>query len=306
MKTSIIFLMVSWLCLGSIQACNSCGCAPGGSLLGLGNYENGHYIGLRYLQRGFETRLPNSLFGNPEVKYHKAQFQIVELDYWYYLHKRWRLQATLPYRNIHSTDPYTALHTQGLADAQFQAWYMVLPAYKTDKGFTYSLLAGAGSEMPTGKFDQTNQAEIPFSMQPGSKSWDWLGQYYFQIGKNKWQISQQSAYRRSGFSPNRYRFSDVFNTRIAFHYRFYTMADTKVIAALGLNREYYLGNYNQGKTETNSEGGLSIADIGVMVVKNRLSFEASFFMPFAQNVGGGNVRSTEWIQTKIAYQLKTN
>jgi len=289
-------------------ACNSCGCAPSSTLSGIGNYADKHYLGFRYLNRSFRTQLPDALFGNKEKRYHNVYYKIAEIDLWYKLSKKWRIQSLLPYRFIASSDPYENLQNNGFADFQVNAWHILIPTTKNKHGYSYSLLVGAGAELPTGKFSQTQSADasgnsVPFSLQPGSKSYDWQGQNYFQFGNDTWQLSQQSILRINGHSPQGYKFSNAQSNRLAGYYLVYNQDNYRINASLGANFEHYFGNKINGVRQATSIGSLGYTDAGVSINYKRLRLDASYFLPVYQNIGEGKVTTAAWLQTKISFQL---
>lgn len=166
MRTFYMGLLVGWLTLFRVQACDVCSSGSSlGDLSGITPQFDRHFVGLAYSFQ--QNRRHAALLLNQMAS--KQQVHTIELRGRWYVRPRLQIQALLPYQYIITTErpnrqnentSENNFSRKGLADAQLRASYLIVSTKDTnEKRLKHVLLAGLGAGLPTGKSQSGNKAE---------------------------------------------------------------------------------------------------------------------------------------------------
>ncbi|AWW00710.1 hypothetical protein [Arcticibacterium luteifluviistationis] len=286
-------LILLFIFLASVKvstACDICGCANGGSFMGIMPNMNQQLIGLRYFSKSYQSHISSKFLGSEE------NFQTAELRLRIYPAKNLQLMAFLPYQFNEQVLTYDGVskRDQGFGDARVLLHYNVVntsmdSAWNSD--FNHQLLLGGGVKAPLGKFsfdtyDATQVANANFQL--GTGSWDFPLQAIYTLQHKKMGFNMNATYQINGTNKDGYRFANRSVIAGTFFRTMYTQNWT-ILPLLGIYAEQSGMNQENGIKNELTGGWLTALNVGVEIYTPRFNFSINGQLPVAQNLSDGEL-----------------
>ena len=221
---TIICSMLLLLVASSAQACDICQI-----YIGMRPNDLSHRIGINYRNRILRGELPvivksqakhihdeivlpakgENLNYLPIEEY----YQVAELRVDYSLSPLWMVRASLPYLKTDSwINQELTNQVNGLGDPWIRINRIVLSSkQKTEeRALSHRLRLGIGVKFPLGKTrERYNEVAVPFDMQPGSGSYDYLGSLEYMMRFKSFGFSASGVYKYNTSNLSGYRFGNT-------------------------------------------------------------------------------------------------
>jgi hypothetical protein len=281
-----IALFASW----QSHACNACGCAAQSPSVGLLAQTEGHFIGLQYTGRWYESHHDGVEAGKPPA--HEF-FQTAQLMGRVSIGKRWQVYAFVPWQYNQKTEAGVSNVMSGLGDISVIGNYML---FKNDIGcgIEQQLQVGGGFQAPTGSYDNNvlgSGDELAPSMQAGTGAWDLLGHLRYTVQKQKIGISLEGTYANTFANHQDYKYGN----RLTALAQVFGRLNTKSLSFLpigGLRYEQAAADYDNYTVRSIAQytgGYMMFATAGLHVSKGNWRVMVNGYIPVTQHYGDGLV-----------------
>lgn len=284
----MIGLLASW----QSQACNACGCAAQSPSIGLLAQSEGHFAGLQYQARWFESRHDGAEAGKPPAK---EFFQTVQAWGRYSINPRWQVYAFLPWQHNVKREDGTENVLSGIGDLSVLGTYRVFKS-GMECSWQQEVQAGGGFKAPTGHYDNSvlggGDALAP-AMQAGTGAWDVLGHLRYTIQRPKYGMSVEANYTYAFANHQDYKYGNRVNANAQAFARLKKW-NLNFLPMAGLRYEQAASDYDNYTARSVAEytgGYMLFATAGIQVGKGRLRGIVNGYYPVSQNYGDGLVSS---------------
>lgn len=281
MKKISIILLLSCATIQSF-ACDVCGCSLGGNYYGILPQFNKNFIGLRWSQASFFTRL-NRGSQYLHEEYSHDTYSRAELMGRYYLTKRIQLFAFMPfnYNYMHGSDQ-TVYH-QGLSDMTITANYLLInTGDDKTRRFKHTLLAGGGIKLPTGKSNlQDNGKLVNPNFQMGTGSTDFLLSTIYTIRYQKFGLMTEAGYKINTRNREEYRFGNQFHASSQVFF-WQNIKSFSVLPNAGVYYEQAQQHWDGDIIKTNTGGSSVLAALGIETYFRRMTVGINYKHPLSQ------------------------
>lgn len=300
-----IFVTISMLGAASgAFACNTCGCAATNQSVGILPELAGHFIGLQYQYRWYESQHDKS--EAPQPAGHEY-YQTVQLWGRYALGKRVQLFGFLPYQYNSKTESGARNVLSGIGDATVLANYQILRPKTTCDTWAQYLQAGGGVKMPTGKYNNAilgGGDELAPNMQAGSGSWDFLANANYTLQHGKGGLNVEAAYALTLPNHQDYKYGNRLSGSMQ---AFYSLEKKKlrILPAAGFRYEQAAQDYDNYTVRSLADytgGYMLYATVGAQAYYNKhWAITATGYLPAAQYYGDGLVKSRGKVDGGVIY-----
>jgi hypothetical protein len=267
--------------------CDACGCSASGGSLGFSSMLNTNFVGLRYFHQSYSSR--DGIFANsPWVA---ENFNTVQLWSKIPVTEKIQLAVLIPY-HFHNRELKVGLdEIQGVGDASIIATYSIYKTLKDSTTFTHNIQVGAGVKLPTGKFEEANNAgTVNQSFQLGTGSWDYLFVSEYVIKKKNIGLNSMINYTYKTENQKQYQFGNQLNYGSTLFY--VVDANTiQLVPQIGIAGEVYASNKQYGQLIQNTAGDVLFSKFGLEAGRNKLSVGVSAMLPINQNLASGNIEA---------------
>ena len=307
----ILFMLV-WVCccVPMAKACEVCGCSGGGNAVGaLPQYQR-HFIGLRYLQRSFQSQHTDSDTRTTEL------FRSTELVGRFFVTKRWQVIGILPYHQFLQQENGKILRNNGIGDVSILGSFTLLNKYQEDtttlqvKRQTWFI--GGGMKMPTGNYNtrDSDQNRLNTNLQMGSGSYDFLlnSAYTYRKGKHGFYTDffvQLNSENQNGLQRGNSAALSV------NYFQFYDFATTctpdgrdnafKIMPSIGIRAEAQKSDIVRSTPQSYTKGQGISGTLGFDVYKGNFALQTQFQAPIMQHFGEGQVTNQPLFSVGLTY-----
>ena len=299
-KMKPIFLIVAISAFARTYACDVCGCSASNQYLGLLPQYQWNFFGFQSQYSKFSSIHESAYSGKPDEH---ANDQYNTLQVWgrYNIGRHYQVFAFIPYNyNIHNENKTTSV-TSGIGDISLLATRIL--ANKDRKDWRFALSAGLGLKLPTGKYvgiSTLDREGLP-NLQPGSGSWDFIGNANYTVSYKKTGINLDATSTITSPNKDNFKYGNRYGTGIT---AFYSLMIHKLSVApmAGIRYEYTLHDYdNYSKKWLNEESGgyLSYGTVGVQAYFKKVGLRLSYQLPIGQNFASGNVTAKQKLESGI-------
>jgi len=298
MYQRIIILLLCWMPLSTVLACDGCGCSISQAYFGLTPNTNGHYLGLWWQHQRYEI-LPDNLF--PERGFGNDYFNSLELRGRVELSPKVQLSGILPLAVHRRVRQQGTEMLNGLGDAVVLINYQVFDN-SDSLHFTlrHRLAAGLGAKLPTGEYRTfSNDAEANPNFQAGTGSWDLLFNLAYTLRWENRGLHLEGTYRYNTENDAGYRFGN----RVDVAATAYVLADAgmmQLMPTLGLHYEDAAWNEDRGFYRTDTGGHTLLGNAGLEAYWQQFNLGASYSYPLAQQW------NNEWINAQSRFSIHLN
>ncbi|MEL7531177.1 MAG: transporter [Bacteroidota bacterium] len=292
----LIGVLLCMLSYQNIQACDACGCASAGSMLGLVPNYMGHFVSLRGRYASFAA---NDGSGSNEI------YQgVLQLGYRPRFAPRWSVLGILPYQQMTHTDYGESSSRMGLGDASAILSYRLLERSDTLKSVVnQQLQVGMGLKMPTGDYEtQSDQALTPGNFQLGTGSWDTWLQLRYQLQVRALTVLAEANYRYNFENTDDYRFGDQLSLTASVAYN-YATPRINFVPYGGLSYEYLALDVFERYRQPRTGGNGLYAVTGMEAFVKRFSVGLSAQIPLASDYAQGELSANARLMGSITLFL---
>lgn len=296
MKMKKIFLIILMGCLFSSNskslACDLCGCGNGGSFWGIMPQSHRAFVGLRYGQKSYDSRL-NSLSSQTHEDFWKTELWARAFPF-----KKVQVLAFVPYNFNRQTILKTGnqLDLQGLGDISTY-WHYNLLNTITDTiphKVYHNLLIGGGVKLPTGRYQydllSDNEVADP-NFQLGTGSTDFMANIVYTIRYKSWGLNYDFLYKMNTYNANEYRFGNRINTNLSALYFIRIGSEVTLIPNVGVAYESASTDEESGIRNIRTGGDALFGSFGMESYFNKISMGVNYQSPITQNLSNGELRA---------------
>ncbi|PRZ25224.1 transporter family protein [Flavobacterium granuli] len=279
--------------------CDACGCSASGGSMGYSSMLNSNFVGLRYFKQSYTSK--DGIFANsPWID---ENFNTLQIWSKIPLGKKVQLSALIPY---HFHDRALTAGTEsikGLGDASVIVSYSIYKTQKEEALFVHDLQLGGGIKIPTGKFEEANNAgTVNQSFQLGTGSWDYLLVGEYVVKKESLGLNTMLNYNFKTKNQKNYQFGNQFNYGSTLFYLLDYNA-LKIVPQIGVAGEVFESNKQYGEKLANTSGDVLFSKFGVEVGKEKLSIGINAMLPISQNLSNGNMEANYRWSINLNYVL---
>lgn len=270
----LIGLLLCMLSYQSLQACDACGCASAGSMLGLVPNYMGHFVSFR----------------GRYVSFNEVYQGVLQMGYRPNFAPKWSVLGILPYQQMSHTDYGETSNRMGLGDASAILSYRLLQRSDTLKSVVnQQLQIGLGLKIPTAAYEaQTDQDLTLSNFQLGTGSWDTWFQVRYQVQVRALTVLAEANYRYNYENADDYRFGDQLSLTTSIAYNFATPRINFVPYA-ALSYEYLAMDVFEQYRQPRTGGNGLYAVTGIEAFVKRFSIGASAQLPLASDYAQGEL-----------------
>lgn len=281
----------------STQACDVCGCMPGGFSDGLMPDWSNHYIGLRWNFSGYRIMMNHGSSGGSE--YSDDRYNRLELIGRYKVNKRIRISASVPYAFNSMNGSMESSKVSGLSDPFFVASYQLLSDKLIAKNHFFAL--GAGLKFPLGGYEKTYQGELLHAnFQPGTGSFDYLltGNYFHRF-KGISALSLDFYSRLTTQNKFDYRFGNQYGAILNYGLMI-DRKESRLLFTAGFAFDYMAHHTHESSIVLNTGGMVQQVSLGLQYYRKKFRINLNSQLPVWQNYSSDNLTSIEKTPTLVA------
>jgi hypothetical protein len=293
MSIKHILISIAFFCVVTTHstACEICGCGNSNFQIGLLPAFNKGFFGYRYSYSRFSSSVRNE-----PTEFSRDYYQTMELWGGYNV-KRLQFMAFVPYVFSRKVSDDGEIKTNGLGDAMLLVNYKILGATSISANekttIRHELYFGGGVKLPTG-VNKINPLDPDFNIgdfnsQAGTGSVDYMINMTYNFLWNNSGVVTNAAYRINTSNSQDYRFGNRSYLNTVYFYTF-TSSATKVKPNIGLNYQRNAVNTFQHEKVEESNGYNLNSTIGVNVLRNKIGFNATTYIPVSQNTYDGQTK----------------
>lgn len=302
MKTVLAAALLWVLASGQVLACDVCGCAVGGSYLGILPQFRRHFAGVRFQYRTFDSEHPN-LFGGGIESVSKEQYLTAETwGRWTPLHNV-QVFGFVPYHHFSRTEDGSLTRASGLGDASVVAnWGVFNTGDSTRRAWKHALQLGGGVKLPIGnaRLLQSNGEAMPRNMQPGSGSVDFPLNAMYTLRHGAWGMTAEGNYRINTPDAEGYRFGHRAGLASRIFY-WKSMKHTTMLPGAGIFWEHTSSDRLHGAAQDFTGGHSLWAGVGMDWFMRRWAFSILYQHPLAAHIGEGYIQPGPRASAGISY-----
>lgn len=274
---------LSFICSNfQVSACDVCGCAMGGTNLGILPQFHKNFIGLQYAYRQFTSL--HSVQGTDNLSTSFERFQSLELRGRFHLNKKIQLFILLPFNVNQQTENSVTSTLSGIGDlSTFVNYNLFNNGDSLNKRWKHNFQIGGGIKWPVGNFKKLDENKVlnP-NIQTGTGSYDFLLDAIYTVRFNKWGLNNSAFYRVNTTNSDNFKFGN----RFAYFGNFFYWANLKgysLLPQIGINYESSdKDSHNQFAIE--QSGGTALFSGGGLDFYYRsFTLGANAFIPIYQN-----------------------
>jgi hypothetical protein len=289
-----LFISIALLlcCMGSLSACDMCGCASGAGYFGILPLYQSNFIGLRYQYSRYLSRPLPSILGN-EAGNSRQTYYSTELWGRFYPSRRLQILADVPYKTNLQEENGSRYRISGLGDISVIADYALINSGDTSNSNALQQLLqlGGGVKAPTGDFNTIPEGQdLSPGIQNGTGSWDFLLNAIYTLRYKSMGLSADMTLKHNSFNANDLKFGDRLSSSLkAFYWK--KKGQFSFLPNAGLLYDY-------GKTDIQNNfyqeysGGYSLCSVlGMDVYYKKVSLGLTWQQPLSQYLSLGYVQS---------------
>lgn len=312
MLIAYIYLMKKWVCsailgilsIGSVTACDVCGCSASGNYLGILPQYWKHFAGLSYKFQEFSSVHPTVAGENTPMQ-SKDRFQSLTAWGRFYPSNKVQLFAFVPYHFNTVEEAGQRTEMAGLGDLQILANYIFLNNTDTgNMGMKHTFLIGGGLKFPTGKNGFTNREGLILSnMQPGTGSWDFIINTNYTVRFDNWGMNADALVRIPTVNHRDYRYGTRFNNSYSIFY-WKNARNLSWLPQAGIRYEWSERDVESWRYKIDNpySGGYQLyVHGGAGLYFRKIAVQGVISLPVAENYASGLVTSQPRLEAQIQY-----
>lgn len=302
----IIILICMLGCCSASLACDHCNVFIGVNpndfnhsiqLLYRFNQRQGTFNALGTLQKHGGT---HSSYINTDVQ---EYYTTVELRGTYFLHPRWSLLASVPFRNSYrSVGGKRKADIYAVGDPILLTNYRLINSKSTDSTkWKHRLEVLGGLKFPLGKTDVTwNEKVVDHDLQPGTGSFDFIVGGAYTVLRRSIGLTLRGNWKLNGISKNDFRYGTSTN----LEGNFFVNKEVKAFRLIPYIGTYYEAkgfDYFGNQSVVNSDVSTVYGRLGCTTFWKQLSIRIDYLTPLHQKVEGQNLLQGQQFNTTLSY-----
>lgn len=279
--------------------CDACGCSASGGSMGFSSMLNSNFVGIRYFNQSYTSR--DGIFVNsPWID---ENFNTVQVWARIPVTPKIQLATLIPYQ-FHERALATGVENiEGLGDISIIGTYTVYQTQKDSTVFTHNLQLGGGIKIPSGKFNEANNAgSINQSFQVGTGSFDYLFVTDYVIKKQNLGLNAMLNYTVKTKNKKNYQYGNQLNYGSTLFYLLDYDA-VKLMPQVGLAGEVYESNKQYGAFLPDTAGSVLFSKFGLEAGKDKFSIGINTMLPINQNLSNGGIKANYRWSVNLNYTL---
>ncbi|MCB0697583.1 MAG: hypothetical protein KDC07_09480 [Chitinophagaceae bacterium] len=290
----IAFLIALSTSVSQVFACSVCGCSASNQYLGILPQSKSSFIGTQYQYRVFNSNHVNTT-GDNSSNISKDHYSTVQLWGRYNISKKVQAFAFIPYIYNEQVENSAYTKSNGVGDVTVLINYRILATKDISTNYLHNLLIGGGIKLPTGKYDGDavkKYDEMP-NMQPGTGSFDFIGNANYTVQHNKNGVNVDVSYTATTANVDDYKFGNRLSAGCMV-FRTMKSGDNNIIPQFGFRYDINSIDYNNyywSIKNTASGGHILYTALGVQYFHKRIGCQFKFSLPIAQHYADGKVQN---------------
>lgn len=278
--------------------CDACGCSTNGGSLGFSSLLNKNFVGIRYFYQQYNSK--DGLYNNsPWIK---EQFNTMQIWSKFALTDKVQVSVIVPFQFHNNEKASGAQSISGLGDVSLTGFYTLLNQVSEDAVWSHNLEMGAGTKIPTGKYNANVNGTVNPSFQVGTGSWDFLVMADYTLVKESFGWNTSISYNLKTENKEHYKFGNQFNYNSVV---FYTtkINELSLVPQLGISGEVYETNKQFNEKLKETEGDALFGKMGVEVGFKDFGIGINAMLPISQHLTGDKVKSDYRFSVHLNYKL---
>lgn len=285
-KHLMLFSLLLFLLSPNLKACDICGCAAGTNYLGVLPQFDRNLAGLRFQYS--RALHPNGNYNTNDKSSQVLEDRFYTTESWlrYYLTDSWQLFVNVPYGINQRVETNRITTIQGIGDIRLNLNYTLINfGDSITRDWKNLLLIGAGASLPTGKYQQRDDAQLmlPALFQIG------MGAFSYQLNLNHtiryrtWGINTSGIYRFRGENELRHDFGD----HASFSSTLFYWGELKggyYMPNMGISYDHFATDYQFEAKKPETGGTIWNFNIGIDLYLGNFLISAFAQLPVAQNI----------------------
>lgn len=303
MKKYLLVLGLLMACANYGRGCDICGCAAGGSYMGIMPMYQRNFIGFSYDYRFYTTyNLPDILTGKV-TQMGTDNYHTVNLMARYYPSKRVQLYAFVPLNDYRTMDDNQLSVIRSVGDMSVLANYIVVNTGDSmNRRHKHTLLAGGGIKLPTGPTNRPDESGLLIpNMQPGTGSVDYIANLNYTYRCRKIGFNSEAKARLNTTNPSGYHFGDHVTGSAKAFYWYSPSNRYALLPNIGFTADYGAKDRDQSVTQLYTGGYLVNASAGVDYYRKNIVLGISCSLPALQNLSEGYVKAGPSVSFHLQY-----
>ena len=281
----------------SIMACDICGCAAGTNYLGVLPQFDRNLVGMRFQYS--RALHPDGNYNNVDLSSVVFEDKYFLTEAWmrYYLSDRWQLFVTIPYGVNQRVESNRITTIEGVGDVRLNLNYTLVDyGDSITSDWKNLLLIGGGLGLPTGKYQQRDNAQLmlPALFQIGTGAFSYQLNLNHTVRYRTWGLNTAALYRFRGENELSYDFGDQLGATLTLFY-WGEFKKRYFMPTIGIGYDHFAKDYQYdavkkqtGGTIWNLNAGLDLY-LGKFMINTFYQFPLQQDIPDSQPVTAGNI-----------------
>lgn len=285
-KQALLSSFILYLLSLNLYSCDICGCAAGANYLGVLPQFDRNLAGLR-LQYSRALHPPGNFNANDlDSRVLEDRFYTTEAWLRFYPSERWQLFVHIPYGVNQRVETERTTTIEGIGDIRLNLNYTLINyGDSITKDWKNLLLAGAGVGLPTGKYQQRDNARLmlPALFQIGTGAFTYQANLNHTIRYRTWGLNTWLVYRFRGENELSYDFGDHASfTSTLFYWGEHK--DGYYMPNLGVSYDHFARDYQYDIERPETGGSIWNFNLGVDLYLGRFLINTFVQLPISQEL----------------------
>ena len=304
-KHVLLFSFILYLLSFSMYSCDICGCAAGTNYLGVLPQFDRNLAGMRFQYSKALHPYGNYNTNDKSSQVLEDHFYSTEAWLRYYLSDRWQLFVNVPYGINQRVETNRTTTIQGIGDIRLNLNYTLINyGDSITRDWKNLLLIGAGAGLPTGKYQQRDDAQLmlPALFQIGT------GAFSYQVNLNHtvryryrtWGLNTWAMYRFRGENELSYDFGDYASfTSTLFYWGEHKLG--YYMPNLGISYDHFDRDYQYESVKPETGGEVWNLNAGFDLYIGKFLINVFTQFPLAQNIPGAQPANQGTVGGGLSY-----
>lgn len=287
-KHLLLFSFIFYLLSYSLYSCDICGCAAGTNYLGVLPQFDRNLAGIRF-QYSLALH-PNGNYNSNDRGSQVLEDRFYTSEAWlrYYLADKWQLFVNVPYGVNQRIETNRTTTIQGVGDIRLNLNYTLINyGDSITKDWKNLLLVGAGAGLPTGKYQQRDDAQLilPALFQIGTGAFSYQMNINHTIRYRTWGLNTAGIYRFRGENELSYDFGDHTSLTSTLFY-WGELKGGYYMPNVGISYDHFAPDYQYEIQKPQTGGTIWNLNAGFDLYLGNFLISAFAQLPIAQKIPG--------------------
>jgi hypothetical protein len=303
LKRFLLFSFILNLVSFNLYSCDICGCAAGTNYLGVLPQFDRNLAGLRFQYSRAIHPIGNYNTNDRSSQVLEDRFYSTEVWLRYYLSEKWQLFVNVPYGVNQRLETNRITTIQGIGDIRMNLNYTLVDyGDSITRDWKNLLLVGAGVGLPTGKYQQRDDAQLmlPALFQIGTGAFSYQVNLNHTIRYRTWGLNTWAMYRFRGENELSYDFGNHASfTSTLFYWGEYEKG--YYMPNLGIGYDHFGQDYQYDVIKSETGGDLWNLNVGFDLYFGKFLLNAFAQFPIVQNIPGAQPANSGSAGAGISY-----